>query len=119
MIDYDAAARAAYQAQQDREFARRVSNMPGQVLKDSATDAAVYGATTTAIALGMFFNERFRYFVQALLHLPMSFFAVFVAYAFIDPTISEGDLFRNCVIGALIWTGLYIALRTIPKWRNA
>ena len=119
MVNYDEVASAVHQAKEDREFQRRMAELPNQIAKDSVKAVAGTAVVGAAVGAGMFFNEKFKYFVQALLHFPMAFFVVGFASAVIDHGIDSTDLLRNALIGSLIWTALYIILRTIPKWRNA
>lgn len=102
--------RAHTEAQWDREQAETWNGMAGNVLRETASDLAVVGG----LAVGAVVFPHLRYILQALLHFPMAWVvAWFILNEFtgLQPLSALG----YSVLISIVWSGLYIALRTIPK----
>lgn len=129
-------------ARADAQFNADMRHIGDQVM-DAPRDAFVGAVRTTAgVAAGgvgfgvrMVRDRRFRYLMQAVLHFPMAFFVVFFLalsrmpmgtdYSSMggeEARMATSQAFgQSALIGlivAVLWTALYIVLRTRPKLRR-
>ncbi|MEU3017194.1 MULTISPECIES: hypothetical protein [unclassified Nocardiopsis] len=117
-------------ARANAQFEQDMSRIAGRVV-DAPADAFVGAVRTTGgIAAGgvgvgvrMVRDRRFRYITQAVLHFPMAFFVAFcfvMAYGGEQASILQ-EFGRGVLIGlivAVVWTAVYVVLRTRPKLRR-
>lgn len=71
--------------------------------------------TTAAVGAGMIFSKRFRYIVQVPLHFFMG--VCVVAFGLACVGVSGFTVLVLALVISFVWTGIYVALRTVPKWR--
>jgi len=125
--------REARQSAQYRQDMGRISSQladaPGDALAGAARTTAGMALGGAAVGVGMVRSRRFRYLVQAVLHFPMAFAVVFGAAllrGMPDLSAMSGDdqiaqwiagRLLVTLIGAAVWTALYVVLRTLPKLR--
>lgn len=130
-------ARARANAQFNRdmsEIAGRVEAAPAESFKYAVRTTGGIAAGGIGIGVRMVRDRRFRYIMQAVLHFPMAFFVVFFFVSTrkamsIDSTMGHEEaqaaslqaFGQGALIGlivAVVWTAVYIILRTRPKLRR-
>lgn len=127
-------AQAKRNAQFHQDMARIEANASDGIANAVSTGVAgsaglVIGAG--ALTYAMVKDKKIRYAVQVIIHLVVTWFLVYaIVFASGIPgadTDSAGNdewtaLFIRswaiASIASLIWTGVYIRLRTVPKWRR-
>ena len=109
----EAQRNAKHKADMDR-ISQSFADMPGEIARGTVRDMATIGL----VGIGMARNKKFRYTVQALIHLPIAFMVSILAAIGINQGELSGAGFGWAVLATVVWTGLYIALRTVPKWRK-
>lgn len=122
----DDIARARANAQFEEDMGRitgRMMNAPGESFVYAARTTGRMAVGGVGIGVRMVRDLRFRYIMQAVLHFPMAFFMVLffaMSYGGVEATSLQG--FGQGVliglIGAVLWTAVYIILRTRPKLRR-
>ena len=134
----DDIAKARANAQHDQEIHRsmeRLMDVPGEALGHAVRTTGGIAAGGTRFGVRMVRDRRYRYIMQAVLHFPMAFFVAF-GFAFSRTSVSvdysamaheeaQAASFQAFGQGALIglivavvWTAVYIVLRTRPKLRR-
>lgn len=131
-----AKARANAQFNQDMSrIGEQVVKAPGEAFVGAARTTGSIAAGGIGVGVRMVRDRRFRYIVQAVLHFPMAFFVVFFfvstgKFMSIDPSAMAYEevqaasfqaFGQGALIGlivAVVWTAVYIVLRTRPKLRR-
>lgn len=128
-------AEARRNAQFEQDMSRisgQVVNAPGDALAGAARTTGGIAAGGIGVGVRMVRDRRFRYIMQAVLHFPMAFFVVFffaatrkiasIEYSAMAheeaQAASAQALGHGALIGlivAVVWTAVYIVLRTRPK----
>ncbi|MGO3655986.1 MAG: hypothetical protein ACTJFS_01425 [Micrococcaceae bacterium] len=107
---------------QEQRFQRSMQQAQHDMTTGPGNQVARDLGTTTAVGAGMVASKRFRYIIQVPLHFIMGYFVCLIgfimlaAYGIIE---MDGALepLAYPFFASLVWTGIYVALRTIPKWR--
>ncbi|WP_431871525.1 hypothetical protein [Nocardiopsis eucommiae] len=118
-LEHDIArARANAQYEQDMsDIGGRVVNAPGDAFVGAVRTTGGIAAGGVGFGVRMVRDLRFRYIMQAVLHFPMAFIVVlFLANTRMSLAFGQGALVALAV--AVVWTAVYIVLRTRPKLRR-
>ena len=127
----------------DRQFRVGMGRVSSN-LDSNLSNAARSGVGATAAMLvgggvltyGAIRSKKIRYVLQAILHLPFSWIlawsvCLYVSLRWLDADSADSgsitmdgftDTSLKCWIAAsvisIVWTALYVCLRTVPKWRR-
>lgn len=100
------------------KFSNDMSNAPADAVRGAVGDMVTIGLVGAGVGIGMAKNKKFRYGVQAFLHLPMAFVVALMTIFMLNPGEAELSFLWWAIVISIVWTGLYVALRTVPKWRR-
>jgi len=120
-----AKARANDQYNQDMShIAGRMIDAPGDAFVGAVRTTGGIAAGGVGFGVRMVRDRRFRYIMQAVLHFPMAFLlAFFFASTRLPGNVDHSTLAfgQGALIGlvvAVVWTAVYVVLRTRPKLRR-